>query len=514
MKLKHLFISLILLSGISCNDSFLERIPQDQLSDESFWKIKDDAVKYTTSIYRYLPEPGNYTVMLDCYTDNALPVHVFTNQGDLSSGTATASTGHFKEVWQTLYRGIRRCNIFLDNIKNVEMKEEERLVLIGEVEFLRAYFHATLLKYYGGVPILTRALELNEVIPPRNTPEEVYKFVLDECDKAVAKLPTIRPDVTETGRACKGAPLALKAHISYLMNDYQTALSSSKAVMNLQVYDLYGNYADLFSAEHENNSEVIFDIQFLDKAKDYVTGNWIDQYFAPGMMGGWEAMSPALDLIDSYECKDGKSIAESPLYNPAKPYENRDPRLGYSILWHGGEIGGHVYSTEGTMGSGNATRTGYTIRKYIDPENDGNEFPGRINFILFRYAEMLMIYAEAQNELHGPDASVYEAINRIRQRPSVDLPPLPQGLSKDKMREAIRRERRVEFVFEGMRMFETRSWRTTEACVKKPVYGMTHEGKRVLVETRNFDPNKNYLWAIPLTEIDLSKGTLEQNPGY
>ena len=123
-----------------------------------------------------------------------------------------------------------------------------------------------------------------------------------------------------------------------------------------------------------------------------------------------------------------------------------------------------------------------------------------------------MIYADAQNELHGPDTSVYDAVNSIRRR--VNMPPLPEGLNKDQMRDAIRHERRVEFIFEGLHMFETRSWRTTEACVKKPVYGMTYDGKKVLIETRNFDPNKNYLWAIPLTEIDLSKGALVQNPGY
>lgn len=512
MKLKHLFISLILLSGISCNDSFLDKIPQDQLSDESFWKIKDDAVKYTTSIYRYFIDSGSYTIMLDCYTDNALPVHVFTNQGEISSGTATASTGHFKEVWQIAYRGIRRCNVFFDNISKVEMKEEEKEVLIGEVEFLRAYFHATLLKYYGGIPILTRTLALNEAIPARNTPEEVYTFIVDECDKAAQKLPLTHAD--NVGRATKGAALALKAHISYLMNEYETALASAKAVMDLEKYDLFNNYGNLFSADYENNCEVIFDIQYMENAKDYVMGSWIDQYYSPMMTGGWEALSPTQDLVNAYECRDGKPIQESKLYNPEKPYENRDPRLAFSILWHGCEFGGQTYSTKGTMGTGNATRTGYTMRKYADPDNKGNEYPGKINFILFRYAEMLLIYAETQNALNGPDASVYAAINKIRQRPSVELPPLPEGLSKEQMREAIRRERRIEFVFEGIHMFETRSWKTTEACVKKPAYGITYEGKEILIETRNFDPAKNYLWAIPLTEIDLSKGTLKQNPGY
>lgn len=512
MKLKYLSLALILSLLVSCNDSFLERIPQDQLSDESFWKIEDDAIKYTTSIYRYFPEPANFIIMTDGYTDNAIPVHIFADQGNISSGTATASTGHFKQLWQRLYRGIRRCNIFLDNINGVEMNENKKQILIGEVEFLRAYFHATLLKYYGGIPILTQALELNEPIPARNTEEEVYQFVMDECNKAMEKLPLTRSDKTEVGRVNKGAAIALKAHLSYFMKKYEYAVSASKEVMDLGVYELFDNYGDLFSPEYENNSEVILDIQFMDEAKDYVTGSNIDLYFSPGMMGGWEGLSPSQDLVDEYECTDGKSIKTSSLYNPQKQFENRDPRLAYSVLWHGAELGGQIYSTEGVMGNGNATRTGYSLRKYIDASNKGNTFPGRLNFILFRYAEMLLIYADARNELNGPDASVYEAVNRIRAR--VNMPSLPPGLNKDQMREAIRHERRVEFAFEGLHMFETRSWKTTEECVKKPVYGMDYKGEKVLVDTRDFDPNKHYLWALPLTEIDLAKGSLVQNSGY
>lgn len=512
MKFNYFILALILLLGSSCNDSFLDRIPQDQLSDESYWKVEEDALKYTTSIYRYLPEPGNYVIMTECYTDNALPVHVFTNQGDISSGAATASTGHFKELWQTLYQGIRRCNIFFENIEKVEMNEEKKKVLIGEVEFLRAYFHATLLKYYGGIPILTHPLKLNESIPPRDSEENVYDFVMKECDKAIAKLPVKRALFEETGRINKGAAIALKAHLSYLMKKYDTAIEASKQIIDSGIYDLFVNYGQLFSAEHENNKEVILDIQFMDNAKDYVTGSWIDQYFSPGMMGGWEGMSPTQDLVDEYECTDGKGIHESTLYNSNAPFENRDPRLAYSILWHGAELGGQIYSTKDVMGNGNATRTGYCIRKYIDPNNKGNEFPGRVNFILFRYAEMLLIYAESKNEMSGPDQSVYDAVNLIRNR--VNLPPLTKGLNKEEMRKAIRHERRVEFFFEGLHLFETRSWKTTKECVEKPAYGMTYDGRKVLIETRTFDANKNYLWAIPLTEIDLSKGTLKQNPGY
>lgn len=268
MKLKYLFITLLLLSGIGCNDSFLDRMPKDQLSDESFWSVKEDAVKYTTSIYRYLVSPSDHMIMLDCYTDNAVPVHIFAEQGDISSGVATASNPHFKQVWQNAYRGIRRCNVFLNNISKVDMKEDEKTILIGEVEFLRAYFHATLLKFYGGIPILTKTLELNEVIPARNTAEEVYDFILKECDKAVEKLPLTRTNNAELGHANRGAAIALKAHISYLMKKYDVAASAAKAVMDLNIYKLYDNYGDLFLPDYENNSEVIFDRQAMENAFD------------------------------------------------------------------------------------------------------------------------------------------------------------------------------------------------------------------------------------------------------
>lgn len=509
MKIKYLTLILSLFGLISCNDSFLDRIPQDQLSDESYWKTEDDIAKYTAALYRYIPEPANFIIMTDAYTDNAIPVHIFADQGVISSGTATSNTTHFRQVWELLYGGIRRCNMFFENISYVNMAEDKKNEYIGEVEFMRAFFHATLMKYYGGIPILTHPLGLNEPIPARNTSEEVYNFVIKECDKAIDKLPITREDV---GRATKGAAMALKVHLSFLMKDYQNTMSYAKALMNLNQYELHPNYSQLFAAEFENNKEVIFDLQFMDESKDFTNGNTIDQFFAPGMMGGWEGMSPSLDLVEEFECTDGKSIESSPLYNENSPYENRDPRLAATVIWHGREFAGQVYSTEGVMGNGNATRTGFSLCKYVDPTNIGCQFPGRINFIIYRYAEILLDYAYACNEIKGPVSEVYELVNMIRNR--VGLPNIENGLSKDLMREAIRHERRVEFAFEGVHMFETNSWKTTEACVKKPVYGMTSKGEKVLVEERKFDPNKQYLWAIPLDDIDLSKGTLVQNPGY
>ena len=252
--------------------------------------------------------------------------------------------------------------------------------------------------------------------------------------------------------------------------------------------------------------------RYMENAKDKSLGSDIDQFFAPQMMGGWEAVSPTKDLIDTYECIDGKSIQESPLYDENNPFLNRDPRLEYSILHDGSVIADKIFSSEGRVGDGNSTRTGYSMRKYINPANDGMNYLGWTNFIYIRYAEILLVYAEALNEISGPTAEVYHAVNKVRNR--VNMPSLPENLNKEAMRNIIRKEKRIEFTFEGVYYYDTRHWRTTEFVVTKPVYGKKMNGEYLWVENRKFNPNRDYLWAIPLTDIDLSKGSLKQNPGW
>lgn len=521
MKLKYYILGLVSACAItSCNDSFLDRAPKDKLSDTSYWQSEDDAVKFANGIYRYLVQPENHTIMTDCYTANAIPVHVTAEQGQLSAGTATSTNPHFSQLWQEAYYGIRRCLIFQEFIGGVPMDESAKATLKAEVQFLEAFIYATLLKYMGGVPILDHALALGEEIPARNTEEEVYNHIMTLLDAAAPKLPSIRSD-EDHGKPSAGACMALKARVAYYAKNYEVAETAAKAVIDMGKFDLADNYETLFLPESELDNEIIFDKEYTPNATNWVEGNRILQFFAPVDFGGWEALSPTQDMIDAYLCTDGLSIAESPLYDPANPYENRYPRLAYSVLWPGATYYGIYYGTTYTltfdnqnMGDGSHTRTGYTMRKYLDP----NEFPFRrrteTNFIYIRYAEVLLTYAEARNENVGPDELVYAAVNQVRQRPSVNMPTLEEGLTKDEMRTAIRHERRIELAFEGIHLFDTRSWKTTEEEVKRPVWGIDQQGEPIHVETRNFNPNRDYLWAIPSEEVDLSKGVLKQNPGW
>lgn len=513
MKIKNIIITLIGFIGLSCNDGFLDKYPNDMLSDATFWTNSSDAVKYTTGIYRYLIAPVDDVMLTDSYTDNAVPVHIHDPQGAISSGSATSTNRFMRIAWEQAYQGIRRCEVFFENIDKVEMDIALKERLTGEVEYLRAFFYATLVQRFGGVSILNGPLGLNEPIPVRSSIEDTYKFIIDELDKAANKLPLKYSNTDETGRATKGAAISLKALLHLHYENYQEAEKEAKAVIDLGIYNLFDDYVELFRPENKNNDEVIFDKQFM-KEQYTIT---IDQAYMPVMNGGWTVMSPAQDLVDAYACTDGKSIKESPLYDPANPYENRDPRLFFSIMWNGRVFAGKTYNTyEGPdkIGSGNATRTGYCLHKYLDPAIDGNTQRSWTNFIYIRYAEVLLTYAEARTRTTGPDQSVYDAVNKVRQRASVNMPPLPEGLSREDMLGAIINERRVELTFEGKRLIDIRRLRIAEEVMTKPVYGQIMDGEHVFIETRNFNPAKDYLWAIPQSEIDLSKGALIQNPGY
>lgn len=534
---------------LSCEDA-IDVKPTDQLTDVDVWRTPENADLFLNDIYNSLnpgPWPDLWTNVptgigndpLDNYSDNSLSGNIagIPSYQLFANGTYGPSNPIFGPHWENMYKNIRKCNLFLEKLAGTDFDEETKAGMTAQARFLRAYYYKSLIDLYGGVPLITAVLDRNkdeEISFPRNTYEECVAFIREECAAVAEQLPeTVPPE--ELGRVTRGAALALKGELELYAGMFEEAAATNWEVMESGVYDLFPDYGALFYPENENNQEVIFDVQYAPNIK----GHSRDTYWSPPLVAdgfGWGAVNPTQDLVDCYEFLDGKTAEEGSIrYDPAHPYEHRDNRFYATIIYDGSEWrGGIIYTRLGIpnnrneidpSGSGGKGRTGYFLRKMLDPSvipgrDNLNNKTGGSNSIIFRYAEILLNYAEAKNEVSGPDVSVYDAVNKVRER--AGLPDLPQGLDQATMRERIRRERRVELAFEGKRLYDLWRWRIAEDVFNKPLHGMkiTEENGVLNYErieaggsTVKFDPTKNYRMPIPQDVIDQNQ-ELEQNDAY
>lgn len=503
---------LILLSG--CTRDFLQSQPSDQLSDANFWKTASDAKAGISAIYHQMQNGYQIYAFMpetDGMTPNAWIWSGYKNgyaaiaEGNLLPNTTTPVL----DKWTELYKGIYLANLAIEKISTIHIDQGLKSRLAAEAQFLRALFYYNLADYYGGVPLVTRVLKLGAPLSARSTRKEVLSFVETQCDSAATALPKSYSG-DDIGRATQGAALTLKAKAMLLDKDYQGAASTCLAIMKLGVYKLYDDYATMFtSVSAENNSEVIFDVQYAGPALGQ--GNPQDGLMAPQSSygKGWTQIYPTQDLVDSYEMTNGKMITESTSgYNPAQPYANRDPRMDYTLVRPGALWRGIPYD-QIKVGSSASVYLGYLTRKYVLTVDGYNWGDSPLNYIVFRYADVLLMYAEAENEVSGATQDVYNAINEVRARPGVNMPPIPSGKSKDEMREIIRHEDRIEFAMEGTYYSDIRRWGIAKQLMDGRLI-KTISGQQV--DQWHF-VDALYLWPIPQNEIDLN-AALTQNPGY
>lgn len=498
MKKAYIIYIMGLFLLTSCTKDILEVNSATQISSETFWKSESDVRLAIDGTYRSLANLEQGYLYNDVMTDNAYNNYPWEGYKAIADGTHTPDgPGAISWIWNECFKGIGRANVVLDNFQTVEdLSDEFKESVNGEALFLRAYFYYKLVDHYGGVPIFLESPKLEHGTWPRNTEEEVVTQILKDLDAAASLLPESQ---SQTGRVTMGAALALKARVLLYHERWNDAAQAAQAVIEMRKYSLFPNYRDLFRGANENNNEVIFDVQY--KAPEQ--GNFNVLYLGSFAIGGWSSVVPMQDLIDAYEMVDGQSILASPMYDEANPYENRDPRLKQTIF------------VPGVTANGNANHqgeyTGYTFKKYTEYDEDdvveviGYPNETGINCIILRYADVLLTYAEAKNEVSGPDQSIYDAVNELRTRPTVGMPELPAGLSKEQMREAIRHERRIELVLEGSRYSDIKRWKTAENILE----GLVDPGG-----TRTFDASKHYLWPIPQKEFDIEGTLLKQNPNW
>ena len=317
----------------------------------------------------------------------------------------------------------------------------------------------------------------------------------------------------EEGRATIGAAYALLGRVLLYAERFEDAASAAEEVMNNE-YSLFGDYRTLFLTK--NNEEIIYAKKFQAPDKfHFGLNNGFDVINTPRSFrgasdAGWGGTMPTQNFVDSYEMIDGQDQGVSPLYDEAKPYENLDPRFDATVVHNGSAFRGRVmeFYPGGTdvTNQPEDTQTGYQLRKFHEEQYPIYTKSSDQDWIFIRYAEVLLNYAEAKNEASGPDPSVYDAINLIRQR--AGIPNLIAGLGQSEMRDKIRNERRIELAFEEHRFFDIRRWGIAENLLNGPLIGVKiekvgdgFEYTRYEFETRSF-PSKLYVLPIPQNEID------------
>lgn len=541
----------------SCNRDFLDRFPLDSPSSSTFFSNEDELLLAVNSAYRsfYWISSHNvpYIMWLDGSTDITWTRGNYVNMLDLQGGQVTTETNLFYDTWDFYYNAVMRCNNILENIHTAqeEVPEDFYNRIEAEARFLRAWNYGFLISLYGDVPLVTTMLQLEDAQMPRTPKEEILDLIFEDLDFATAYLPLSWSDADE-GRATQGAALTYKARIALYHGEYEIAAAAAKQVMDLDEYSLYPDYGELFKHVGSRSTEVIMDIPFLLGAEVHQMPRYLGTRSAPG----YSVLVPTQTMVDTYRCSDGLSIDQSPLFDPQNPYENRDPRLEQSILRPGEWYNNFLFETHpdstttlqdvgGTINRVNnlevtnqyATFTGYHWKKYFD-ETDlpGDVARSELNFIIMRYAEVLLTYAEAKIEMNDIDNSVIDAINEVRSRPSVEMPAIQAGMTQAELRDLIRYERTVELAQEGFRLFDLRRWRIAEHVMPgnmlgrrvkahwadeivpsfneygKPVY-RNEETVFQIISTNTFDPSKHYLWPVPQREMDVNR-ELEQNPGW
>lgn len=540
-KILYIIASVMLTGFTSCSD-FLDRYPTEELSDGSFWKTKTDAEMAVSDIYRCLP---NWDIDEDINSDNAVHGIKWAN-GNVSKGVYDPAD----QGWSEDYGYIRRCNLVLQKLEEMELSQSDKEPIAGQAYFFRGYIYFELIRKFGDVPYIDQPLKLTDVEDiTRTSKDEIYTKIMADFDKAFSYLPEEWP-ATQWGRITKGAAMAMKARVALYFGNWETAATAAKSVMDLNKYDLYdkentGKYQELFWEKTDGCEEIILAVQYNAPDKTNYLIGW--ECFPTK---GWGGLNPTQSLVDAFEDSEGAPISKSKIYSEKNPFANRDPRLEVNVLHDGEEMYGVTIKvaplkSSGSTGiaqHGDATATGYYQQKWLDPSIDPQSAGWEMgkDWVTIRYAEVLLTYAEAKNEVSPLDDSAFEAVNQVRRR--VGMPELQKTdatkptycATQDDLRQRIRNEWRVEFALEGgKRQWDIRRWGIAKDVLNAPFLGIKYkmvddavnadpkdggkvcvlyEGDNVKLAGSRYEDH-NYIYPIPQSEIDLNP-KLTQNPGY
>ena len=532
-----LWIGLSLLVLNSCKD-YLDKEVDTNLTEDKIFSDVHYAPGFLFNIYNDLLTGYNRYdgAMLACGCDEAKNSYSGSLVQTFNNGAINSSLNP-DDIWNQMYSGIRKTNIFLEKL-NTTIKETnsipvaDRPRMKGEALFLRAMFHFELIKRYGSIPYVDVVLTTETAGSlPQLTFDQVVSRIVADCDSAMVVLPDANDDANK-GRAVKSSAMALESRIllyaaSPLNNPgndlekWNKAAKAALALINMKgaTIGLETKYENVFVTPY--SKEVLFATQALN-TNDFEKGNF------PLSYGGRGLTNPTQSLVDAFDTKFGKPIWDDPNYNPEKPYENRDDRFYAVVLYNGAvfksrKVETYVGGKDGLQSGPTATQTGYYLKKFVDASVDLDKGTTvRKPWILFRFAEAYLNYAEALNEVSGPVKEVYDAVYELRKRNYVitSRARYPAGMTQSQMRDRLKKERQVELAFEEHRFWDLRRWKDAETKLNQPAMGMkitfnqadtTYSYQTFEVEDRVFYPR--FYWY-PIPRIEVLKGYLQQNQGW
>jgi len=572
-KINLIILAFSMVLILSCNKDYLNRFPESDPNSATYYTTADQLTLAINAAYNnlsYQQDGFPYQMQLEG-TSDLVWQRPTTDAQTIGLGQHTSNTTMIRTIWTQSYIGIGRCNALLENMikaKSVTTAAQYSRIE-GEAKFLRAYYYGTLISLYGDVPLVVKSIPAEESYLARTPKAEVLNAIFSDLDSAAAKLP-LSYTGTDIGRATKTSALAFKSRIALYNAKWDVAAAASKAVIDLGYHALYPNYRNLFMYVGENSRESILAFDY----KLTIRTNAAPQNNQARNSSGFSGLIPTRALADSYECTDGLTIDKSTLYSTADPFKNRDPRMRQTLLgdgdtWFG--AGGITFNMTFHPDSTTCSRytptfakipnlevtnafssySGFIMKKYLDPQDMAVPNQSELAFMLIRYAEVLLNYAEAKIELNQIDASVLNAINLVRARgygvaaTQTTLYPAIKTTNQTELRAIVRRERKIELAGEGLRVFDIRRWNIAEKVMNGILFGkamnkaiyyslpkptldensspdytsftslLSVVGNFKIMDNPRVFKSHNLLWPIPQAELDVNKNPgFKQNPGY
>ena len=564
MKKKLAYILSLMLPVIVAGCQGLDLNPLSSGSSGNWYSTEDEIVMALRDLYRAPFWPVDSESWTDDYTSR-------DNTGEIIKGTLNGQSTTVTDYWSNHYKMICRAVSIIkysDRALENGLSQEKVDRYIAEAKFLRACAYSKLTEKFGDVPYVEDVLTIEQSFAYGRTPvAEINQHIYEDFDAAIAALPE---KYSGEQRATKYAAMAFKARHALYMGDWEIAAQTARTLLDANAYSLHKDFGDLFVSvpSSPNTDEVIFKLARSRELKINVFGT---RDHLPRIFGGYAVVNPSWDLLASFLCTDGLTVDKSPLFDSHDPFKNRDPRCEATIVRFGSDFMGAGYDPSPLASKLYNYKTGkYDIqnldtrynqfyasyngliwRKSVD-ETWMTDYLADNDLILIRLAEIYLIYAEARIEMNEIDKSVLDAINTVRSRAygttkdKTSLYPEVKTTDQTELRRIVRTERRMEFAMEGLRYMDLVRWKLASVSLTRKNYGMIYpmstnnsymsnwfwasapkidenglpdfseleqQNKIMALSERTWN-DRQYLWPLPTTDMQLNENLRPNNPGY